>query len=339
MALMKLGCRFSISSRRGGRATVLAGSLLLSVACGSNATSSGSTGNIVITDQNNYKATSALSIPRVQTKPQADLDICWTGITKDFLCHDASSSDINSVTFLQINNLDESKIEQQLTAGQLDSSKVISRTFKTTASSTCAKLSQFSLDTTVVNPTTDYTVSSTKTYMLLFARGTKLGSGSRTMLFLEPNDGSSVTEVKAQTDSCNILDFSADLAASTVDVAAGGPYVLDWSKLTKDGLQNEFLFADIDKLQLGFYPDLSVSQLEDRFLDLDVGGLASPLYELTINQSDDDPVKSADLASATSSTDGKFAGFSKTNGIWAVALRCTRCQVPTPIAVVVLNPS
>lgn len=336
---MKLGSRFAISSRQGSWVTVLSSSLLLSVACGSNTTGAGSTGNIVITDGNNYKATSSLSIPRVQTKPQADLDICWTGLTKDFLCHDASSSDINSVSFLQIKNLDESKIEKELTAGQLESSSVISRTFKTSASSTCAKLSQFSLDTTVVNPSTDYTVSSARTYMLLFAHGTKLGGGSRTMVFLEPTDSSTATEVKAQTDSCNILHFAADLSASTIKVAAGGPYVIDWSKLSQDGLQNEFLLSDIDKLQLGFYPDFTVSKLQDRFLDLDMAGLASPFYELSITQSDDKPVTSADLTSATSSSDGKFSGFSKTNGVWAVALRCTKCQVPTPIAVVILDPS
>jgi hypothetical protein len=336
---MKLGSRFTISSRQGWWATVSLGALALSAACGSDAKGGGTVGNIVITDQNNYKATSELTIPRIQTKPQADLDICWPGITKDFLCHDSSSSDINSVNFLQIKNLDESKIEKQLTAGQLSTSNVVSRAFQTSASSTCAKLSQFSLDTTVVNPSADYTVSSTKTYMLLFAHGTKLGSGGRTMLFLEPTEGSTVTEVKAQTDSCNLLDFTADLSASTLNVAAGGPYVLDWSRLTKDGLQNEFLFSDVDKLQLGFYPDFTVSKLQEKFLDLDVAGLASPFYELAITQSDDKPVTNADLASASSSSDGKFGGFTKTNGIWAVALRCTKCQVPTPIAVVILNPS
>lgn len=337
---MKLGSRFTISSRQGWWATVSLGALVLSAACGSSASEGGGTsGNIVITDQNNYKATSTLTIPRIQTKPQADLDICWPGITKDFLCHDSSSSDINSVNFLQIKNLDESKIEKELTAGQLGSSNVVSRAFQISGSSTCAKLSQFSLDTTVVNPSADYTVSSTKAYMLLFAHGTKLGSGGRTMLFLEPTEGSSVTEVKAQTDSCNILHFAADLSASTISVPAGGPYVLDWSKLTKDGLQNDILFSDVDKLQLGFYPDFTVGKLQDRFLDLDVAGLASPLYEVTITQPDDKPITSVDLATATSSSDGKFSGFSKTNGVWAVALRCTRCQVPTPLAVVILNPS
>lgn len=309
-----------------------------SLGCGSNSSTGATTGNIVISDQNNYKATSTLTIPRIQTKPQADLDICWPGITKDFLCHDASPSDINSVNFLQIKNLDETKIEKQLTAGQLDSSNVVSRAYQT-SSSTCAKLSQFSLDTTVVNPSNDYTVSSSKTYMLLFAKGTKLGSGGKTMLFLEPTEGSTVTEVKAQTDSCNILHFSADLSASTINVATGGPYVVDWSKLTKDGLQNEYLFGDVDEVQLGFYPDFTVSKLQEKFLDLDVAGVASPLYKLTVAQTDDKPVMSVDLTSASSSSDGKFSGFSKTNGIWAVALRCTKCQVPTPIAVVILNPS
>jgi hypothetical protein len=334
---MNFGGKLMISSRRAVWAVVSCCPVWFALACGSNSSSgdSGTVGNIVILDQNNYKATSKLTIPRVQTKPQADLDICWTGITKDFLCHTASPSDINSVNFLQIKNLDEAKIESELTAGQLDGSNVISRAFQTAAASTCTKLSKFSLDTTVVNPSADYTVSSTNTYMLLFAHGTKLGSGGRTMLFLEPTDGSDVTAVNAQADSCDILQFSADLSGSTIKVPASGPYVLDWSKLTQDGLQNEFLYTDVDRLQLGFYPDFTVSKLQERFLDLDVAGLASPLYELTISHG----ATNADLTAATSVSDGKFTGFDKSNGIWAVALRCTTCQVPTPIAVVILNPS
>ena len=33
-------------------------------------------GNIVITDANNYRANSTLAIPRVKTAPQADLTVC-----------------------------------------------------------------------------------------------------------------------------------------------------------------------------------------------------------------------------------------------------------------------
>lgn len=333
---MKLGSRFMIW-RRQPVWSVASSAVFFALGCGSSTPSGDAAqtvGNIVITDQNNYSANSSLDIPRLKTKPQADLQICWTAMTKDFLCHDVSAAnDIKSVNFLQIKNLDEAKIESELTAGQLDSSNVISRAFDTSSSSTCATLSQFSLGGTSANPSTDYTVSTSKTYMLLFAKSTKLGSGGASMIFLEPTDGSDVTTVNAQADSCSILNFSADLSASSINVPSGGPYVLDWSKLTVDGLGNDVLFTDIDKLQLGFYQDATVSTLQSKFLDLDTS--ATKFYELAISNG----ATHADLKSAVSSSDGNFSGFSSTNGVWAAALRCTTCQVPTPIAVVILNPS
>lgn len=302
-------------------------------------------GNIVIRDQNNYQATSTLTIPRRQTAPQADLTICWSAMTLDFLCHDvAPATDINSLTFLQVLNLSESDVEQRLGTGESFASDQVHWSYRTSQApgSMCTTLSKFADDPTTdppkspVVPAQDYTVASNKIYMLLFATGTRVGAGSKSMLFLEPTEGSTVTSVDAEADSCSILDFKADITTPwPVSAPAAGPtWVLDWSQLTKDGLGNELLFPTIDRLQLGYYENYTVAELQAKFLDLD--RIATLFYELPIV----DGAKYADLTAATTTQDGvNFAGFTQTQGVWAVALRCSSCSVPAPIAVAILSPS
>lgn len=298
-------------------------------------------GNIVITNQNNYKATSKLTIPRVQTAAGVDLDICWGGMKTDFLCHSINpATDIDSLSFLQVQNLTEAEVADDLGIGKSFANNVVPRLYHTDEApgSTCTKLSAFADNPTaanpiMVNPARDYVAASNKVYMLLFQNGTKLGLGSRSMVFLEPGADATVTAVNAQADSCSILDFEADITTpSPIAVPAAGPFEVDWSNVTQDGLKNEVIYDEIDELQLGFYENTSVATLQKQFLDLD--RIATSFYQLTLSGQ-----KHANLTSAVSATGEAFAGFTKTDGVWAIALRCSTCQVPAPIAVAILNPS
>jgi hypothetical protein len=302
----------------------------------------GAHGSIIINDANNYKATSSLTIPRVQTAPGVDLKICWGDMKKDFLCHDVvPATDINSLSFLQVQKLSEQQVESDLGTGQSFADAVIPRVYHTSQapSATCTTLSAFALDPAPVPPknpvipTQDYTVANNKIYMVLFSTGTALGTGSKSMLFLEPTESSTVTTVNAVADSCSILDFKADISQVSIPVPANGPFVVDWGQLKTDGLQNEVLYSDIDKLQLGFYQNMTITDLEAHFLDLD--RIATTFYELPLSGT----VKQADLTSAATAGGAKFGGFAQTDGIWAVALRCGGCEVPAPVAVAILNPS
>jgi len=344
---MHFGIRFVTSPRVVLTAAVTVALSFVVVACEStnqdkDGGGGGSQGNIVIKDQNNYKATSTLVIPRVQTAAGQDLKICWDGMKTDFLCHSlVPATDIDSLSFLQVQNRTEEQVEGDLGAGKSFAKYVVPRVYHVdrAPSSTCANLSSFALDPTTtppqspVIPAQDYLASTSKVYMILFSTGTKLGAGSKSMLFIEPSASSTVTTVSAVADSCSILDFKADITSPTpIQVPAAGPFVVDWSSLTKDGLQNEVLFTDIDGLQLGFYKDATIASLQGKFLDLDRS--ADTFYELALTGDE----KQANLTSAATSDGKKFAGFTQTNGIWAVALRCSTCEVPAPIALAILNP-
>jgi hypothetical protein len=289
-------------------------------------------GDIVIDDAANYKATLTPAIPRVKTADKADLNICWGGIQTDLLCHPLNAvTDINSVNFLQITGLTEESVEQYLAEGKDFSTKVslpVSYRVDASSGSTCAKLSKFG-----VVPDKDYYAANNKTYMLLFATGTKMGVGADSMMFIEPSADETSVDVEAP-DGCGVVTFHADITTiATVPAGKDGPFVVDWSQVTVDGLGNRFAFSDIDLLQLGFYQGETRASLQEKFVDLD--RIATTLYQMT--PATEDGSARADLTEATS-PDGRFAGFDRTDGVWALALRCTDCQLPAPTVVAILTP-
>jgi hypothetical protein len=292
-------------------------------------------GGIVITNAANYKAklTPNIKAKAAKTADKADLNICWDGITKDLLCHSLNAAtDINSVNFLQIAGLSEDTVEQYISEGKDFSTKVsLVRKYQVDMSSgsMCAKLSKFG-----VKPDQEYAAGSNLTYMLLFATGTKTGVGAKSMMFLEPSAAETNTEVKAP-DGCGLVTFAADL--TTIDAVAApkdGPFVVDWSQVTVNGLGNRFQFSDIDLLQLGFYKDATRATLQQQFVDLDL--IATTLYQMSLPR---DGSASADLKGATNKDVGPFVGFDRTDGVWALALRCTDCQLPAPTIVAILTPN
>jgi hypothetical protein len=291
-------------------------------------------GNVVMRDQNSYTSVSSLTIPTVQTASGADLQVCWGDIMKDILCHDVSvASDINNVSFLQIPGLSKDAIREKLAKGTLTQNEVaVYREFHTTASSTCATLSQFAFGSQLV-PATDYVTAANKSYMLLFSTGTTPGSGAKTMLFLDPVASSTNMMVAAPASSCDILSFQANLTTPMpLSIPMNGDWVVDWSQITKDSMGNKVTFQLIDSLMLGYYEGKTVTQLEDMFKDIDM--IATTLWEVAIPTGQ----KHMDLKNAKTSAGVAFSGFTG-NGIYAVALLCSSCQVPAPVAMSILAPA
>jgi hypothetical protein len=336
---MNSGIEFSKS--HGGRAVLVASlfALPLFAACESTDSKSDAgakpVGNVIIKDINNYSATSQLTIPRVQTAPQADLNICWPAVSTDLLCHAVSpATDIDNVSFLQVVSLTEAQIQTALGTGQSFNKNVAiyrDHHVNHTTGEACTALSSLSLGTTTVSPTLDYVAAADKTYMLLFSKGTTMGTGARTMLFIEPTVGATTTTVNA-TEGCGILNFTPDITTpQALSIPKAGPWVVDWSQLTRDGLGNAVVFQNIDSLMVGYYEGMTVDQVQARFLDLQI--MTTALYQVAIPQG----VKYVDLATATGTT-GAFPGFTSLGGVWAVALLCSSCQVPAPVALAILSP-
>jgi hypothetical protein len=324
-----------IRARDAGVLLAFVGGLSPLSACGGSAGSS-TDGTIVLGDANNYSTMAKLKIPFTETAAATDLDICWNGIVDDLQCHTvAAQADIDDVALIRISRLSEAEVADKLAAGTLSQSSVDGYLdFYTDHGSTCAKLSQLSFSGTAIDVTSKYVESATTTYLLLFTKGTRPGVGARTMMFLRPSSGSINTHVDAPT-GCGLLAFSADLTSLTpASVPAGGPWLLDWHALTRDGQGNPPPFQSIDGLTLGFYAGMSATDIQTRIFDLET--LATNLWDIQLLGG-----KTADLAQGTDRATGAaftgFAGFPA--GTWMIALTCSRCSTPAPVLLTILDPT
>jgi hypothetical protein len=213
-----------------------------------------------IQDENNYRATSKLSIPTIETAPSADLEICWDGLVNDLLCHDVTPEvDIDTVGLLRLLRLTEDDVEARLSADDLPQSAVDGYVeHLTDHEATCARLSAFSFFGTEIDLAAEY-VETDGTYMLLFSTGTKPGVGARSMTFIRPTAESDNTSVNV-APGCDILDFTADIASAVpLTLPSEGPWAVDWRSITTTGLGSPVPTAGIDSALIGFYEAMTVA--------------------------------------------------------------------------------
>jgi hypothetical protein len=305
--------------------------------CGGDSSSS-SNPQAQIKDENNYTVHSQLTIASEDTQPGVDLEVCWDEVATDFMGHEVvagTDSGVKGVHWGQITRLTEDQIEDQFAIGTFDSTKSVKkiRTFPVTGTATtCAKLSEFHTGESYLVPADDYVVSVDK-YMLLFAGSQVQGELTRSALFIKPKEGSSITRVKGRSGGSE-LRFSADFNKPKVDIPAKGPWVVDWSGLTKDCVGVDVVFGNIETLLLAFYPGYDTATLAEHALDYDrIPG--ATYYKATIPGGKN----SADLAEAKTDQGEAFTGFNTTDGLWVVALQCSKCYLPAPVAVAILNPT
>lgn len=305
----------------------------LLAACGGNEAGQGG-GPILLRNENNYRATSRLTLPTVETASGVDLDICWTNMTTDLQCHGLSPQvDIDNVALLRFKGLGQQQVEDKLTTGDLTQSEIDGYLeSRPDHVSTCTKLFDFSFMGSKLKVGEQYQEDPGETYLLLFTHGTKTGLGARMMMFIEPRVASTNTKVDAPP-GCGSLAFTMDLSSpGKLAIPARGPWQVDWRNVTTDGLGNEVLYSDPDRLFVGFYQGLSVADLEAAPFQLET--LATAMWNLPLAGG-----PTADLAKALDATTGAaFDGFSHGTGTWILALMCSTCQNPAPIFLAVLEP-
>jgi hypothetical protein len=319
----------------------LALTVALLTACGSSSNpGSGAVGNVVIKDANNYRATSSLTIPTIQTAPASDLTITWDGIMKDLLCHPATS--IDNVAFVKLPNKMQATLEHELAVGTFNQNEQSKYGEFHTAgkngapAATTVMLSQLAYGgaTTAIMPATDYVESATTLYLMLFAHGTTPAAGAQSMVFLQPTSGSANTMVSAP-DACasNVLDFTATLSSMPVPIPAAGPWKVDWSQITTDAFGNtlDFSLTKLDKVEVGFFQGKQPAEIQADFLNIEQD--ATSLYTYAVP----DGQKYVDLMT-TPTAGGTFPGFADTSGTYAIAVLCSKCSVPAPVVFSILQP-
>lgn len=322
------------------RPRVALGSLLLCfVAAGTGACSDGDgddggAGDILVLDENNYSATATLTIPIVETEAGTNVEFCLDDLVANLQCHELQPiADIDNVSFLQIPGLSKDEVKQRMEADTLATSDVKTyMDYHTDHSANCVNLADMSSFGTPINVETDYTDDPDMTYLVLFSKGTSPGVGAQSMMFLEPTAGAG-SEAPAKT-GCDMLEFVADLHSSApLSIPNEGPWAIDWRGLTKDSQGNPVKFNKIDRLVVGFYENLTLTDLEEQIFDLEE--LPKDLYEIALTGQRD-----ADLADAVHTVSGeKFSGFEQDGeGVWIFGLLCGGCQTPAPIVLSTIKP-
>lgn len=279
-------------------------------------------GNFVFTDANNYNYTSSIDGTTTEVGLRADFTVDWSGLDTDLMGHAMDAgADVDLVWFLQFPNLTEAEVEQRIVEDALLAEDLgVYVQFDNDADVTSASLSQFVFPPdTMIDPATDFTDGS-GTWMMRVTTGLL---NSRMIQFVRPTE-ESTNHALSFTPSSAVLNFDADLQ-SLDDFAITDTfptYTADWTNLTQHAGGIPYDAGRIDQLMVARYDGLSLSDIEDDFIDVEL--IAADIYTADVYGLD-----SADLSMAVSATSGAFAGFGA-NTLWLIALRCTTCNNPAP---------
>ena len=293
----------------------------------------GTAGNIMLYDENNYSSQSTLTLNSISTKAATDQDICWTGLTQDLQCHSVDPlADIDNLSLVRFQKTHE-EVQVYLLSGEFDSKKVDRYNMHHTDHlSTCAKLSEFSsIDNKAINIAQDLAASTSDinySYVLMGATTTQPGVGSASMVFVNPLDSADVAPLDIPI-GCKLLKVDADLHSLTkVTAPTQGPWVVDWSHVTKDFSA----YGDYFDLTIGYSKGRGVADLEKNFFDIETS--ATHLWHVRNIPSGN---HSAKLSLAMDDDGNPFTGFEPQDGVWAIALQCPTCQNPMPVVLTIVD--
>ncbi len=303
--------------------------LLLLLACtgpGADKDDTGGTpafdGTFTLTDANNYSYESTLTASVQEVGLAADFSVDWSTLTSDLLGHDVNpATDVSYVWFVQFNMTEDEVLELFATDAVILQEYLGAAVQYDNDGATSANLSEFVFPPNAsIDPATDFADGS-GTWIL---RATTGLTQNRMFAFVRPSETSENHALTLTSESA-ALDFDADLASLRSFDLAEEPasYPVDWSALTRHGNGSAIDLALLDQLMLARYDGLTVADLEEQFLDIEL--IASETFTADVYG-----LTETDLTTLVSSTDGAaFDGFGA-GSLWILALRCTSCANPSP---------
>lgn len=358
---MRNGFRHSFAARTSRVLTSLGAPALVGLSaliagCGSN----DNTGNApppltsgptaTVTAANNFSSTSTLTIPPVSVPPGADLNVCWSTLTTDIQGHTVDpKKDINDVSFIHVVSSSAQDTANLLNDGALDPKTNINgdweKQFPTGTDDTCVHLSDLVTvpegpSAPPLDPKNDFKTDNTVTDLMVFASGTAIGYGARTMVILQPDPSATTTDVTIDNSTAT-LAYSGTFG-TPLPIAKDGSERVDWSGVAKGGAGQTIGRHDVDSILIGFYKDMQPSDLQTHFLNLaqpDNTDPGSPTlsWELAV----DPGTQNVSLVGAKGrGTESAFASFDSQGdtGTWLMGMFCSNCQNPAPVIVTLLDP-
>lgn len=286
---------------------------------------------VFLSKVNNYSYDGALEIGSTPVASLGDPSFDWSDLTADFRGHELDPvADIDQAAMILFANLTEEEVSEGLSTDSIDQASVTLYVSIDPGSSTSVRLSELTLFGNDVDVET-YLEEGSGTWLFLLATGTTPAVGIRMAAFISPRADESNSDVVIENES-SILDFSVDI--QSLDAAAVPLHrpdlIVDWSGVTEDGRGQTISSGEVDRVLVGYYAGLDVSDLEEQILDLEL--IADELWYLDIAA-----VTNQDL-SLLESESGVFPGVDD-SGIWILVLQCMTCSNPAPPVLTVLDPA
>lgn len=306
--------------------------------CGSsNSPSHSAAANILLTNANNYSSTSSLTLDSVTTSSGKELTIDWTAVAKDLQCHDLNPlTTIKNIALVWLPNMTHADAQAKLISGNLDLDTVGAYCeYNTNGTASNAKTSAMSC---LTGDSRLPAQNAADSYVAIASKSLTPGAGAQSMIFVTPTADSQATTVTIPT-GCNELAFNADLGTLTkVPVSTKSPWVVDWSQVTKDSEKKAITWAKYDgyDLILGYY-DISVSELQTRFFDVDI--LPKKIWRIKNISTSSSAEMVKDLTKAQAADGSLFTGFDPQDALWVLGLQCPDCQNPAPMFFTILDTS
>jgi hypothetical protein len=295
----------------------------------------GTTGEslIVLEDPNNYRATSSLSIPIVDTAPGADLRICWSEVDSDLSCAAVDpEADIAAVEFIRFRGISEEEIAEVLSVGELEMSTLDAYLrYDTDRQSSCTELSSLTNFGTPVDVGEEYVADPNRKYLFMVSRGAAPGAGVVSIVFARPTADSVNMTLNLQP-GCGLHKLEAEFG-EPVRFSYDTPWIVDYRNLTRDASGGVLNTNALEVLVLSFFAGATLSELEARVVELD--SIATESFELDLTGAG-----IASLSDAISRETGEaFAGFERPeSGIWLLRLACSTCFPAVTPVLAVLEP-
>ncbi|MDP2311916.1 MAG: hypothetical protein Q8P41_03360 [Pseudomonadota bacterium] len=286
-------------------------------------------GNVPLGDPNNFTYEGVLDAPSFPLAERTDGTLDWSALRTDLRCNALDPvADIDNASLLNFPYLTEEEVELGLSDDNLDQADLRVYLSHEPGDATQVSLSEMAFFGTDSDIELQF-AAGTGTWLVLLTTGTEIAVGARMLAFLAPTVGETATTASV-TDGCPVLDFSADLSSLThAPVLRDGPWLLDWSALTRDGHGGGFEPTRVDGLMVARF-DLALDDLEANFLDLEA--LAAETWRYTLTSG-----THIDLGAATGPSD-PFPGFTD-EGVWALALTCSTCPNPAPLFLTIVDPA
>lgn len=285
-------------------------------------------GDIVLLDEHNYSYTVDLDIATTEVELANDFTIEWSGLTRDMLGHDVSPTDIDVAWFMWFRNLTQEELAQGLAENTITQVDVDWAASAMVTGDTSTETSVFDFGGNPYDAPT-YFASEQGAYLVRVTTGTDQYAPTRALAFVDPSTTSSNHTVSL-TDSSAALSAQVDLHSMTqITVSAGSTPDIDWTEVTTDGLGATIDWTAVSELWIARFDSLSVTQLEEQFLDLEL--IYDEVYTVQMYGEDGIAVTEATTASGTA-----FSGFTA-GSTWLLALRCNLCTSPAPPFLTVVN--